>query len=268
MFSICMATMNAADTLERAISSILMQDTDDYEIVISDGNSIDGTLDILQKYREKINLVSESDSGIADAWNKAIKRTRGKWLYFLGADDVLATDQVLSSAAKRLKDMHGLVAYGDVNYVNTAGREVCRSAVEWDADAFRRSGMTFSHQGVFHHRDLFELYGLFSTNFSIAIDYELLLRYLLNNDAIHFMNFTVAHAQISGLSSKSINMLRVMHENRLAQRKHGIHGNSATFYRALAGALVKNGIIRLFGETRGERLIEVCRPLVRRPRRD
>jgi glycosyltransferase involved in cell wall biosynthesis len=267
MYSICMATMNASVTLGRAIDSILIQDTDDYEIIVSDGGSTDGTLEMIGRYGEKIHCISEPDSGIADAWNKAVRRSRGKWLYFLGADDMLASSHVLSDVAVRLEQIDSLIAYGDVLCVNASGREVSRLAPEWDADSFRRCGMIFSHQGVFHHRKLFESYGAFSSKFSIALDYEFLLRYLKDNDAIHMADIIVAHAQLGGKSTKDVNMLDAFLENRLAQRMHGIQRNSITFYRALAGAILKRGIVRLVGEKWGGQWIEAIRPMVWRPRR-
>lgn len=88
--SIIIATYNADKTLQRCLYSIALQKTEDIELLIIDGKSKDNTLEIIQKNKAIINFwLSETDKGIYDAWNKGIKLARGKWIMFLGADDML-----------------------------------------------------------------------------------------------------------------------------------------------------------------------------------
>ena len=95
-FSIIIATYAPGAQLSRAISSILSQTFQDFEIVIQDNLSTDPeTLSVFEKFAEKISLKSTSDSGIYDAFNQALKRCSGDWILFLGADDTLADDTVL-----------------------------------------------------------------------------------------------------------------------------------------------------------------------------
>ena len=106
---------NAEATLERAVLSVLNQTYPQVEYVIVDGASTDGTLAILERYRDRIRFVSEADKGVYDAMNKALKLSHGDWLLFLGADDYLVKDTILEEVAGQLKDPDA-VYYGDVYY--------------------------------------------------------------------------------------------------------------------------------------------------------
>lgn len=105
---------NAAAQLERTLRSVERQCYPHWEIIVQDGGSTDGTLEILESHRASVSWVSEPDRGIYDAWNKAVARAGGDWALFLGADDFLMNDNVLAQCVhflKRLDD--GIVfAYG------------------------------------------------------------------------------------------------------------------------------------------------------------
>lgn len=101
-FTIITATYNAADTLPRLLDSLAGQTSRDFELIIQDGASTDDTVAIAESYRGKLpalSLASEQDSGIYDAWNKALSRVRGEWVLFLGADDALIDKSSLSEAS-------------------------------------------------------------------------------------------------------------------------------------------------------------------------
>jgi len=90
LISIITVVLNGVEFLEEAFESVFSQSFTDYEYIVIDGGSTDGTIDIIGKYAENIEYwVSEPDNGVYDAMNKAIKVAKGRWLYFLGADDVL-----------------------------------------------------------------------------------------------------------------------------------------------------------------------------------
>ncbi|HEX3386494.1 MAG TPA: glycosyltransferase, partial [Mucilaginibacter sp.] len=86
--SIVTVVFNAADSLELTILSVINQSYPNTEFIIIDGGSTDGTVDLIKKYDKKINYwISEKDSGIYDAMNKALDVVSGDWVYFLGAGD-------------------------------------------------------------------------------------------------------------------------------------------------------------------------------------
>jgi len=98
-FSIITAVYNRANVIEQAISSVVNQTYDNYEYIVVDGGSLDGTVEILKKYSSKIRWVSEFDEGIYDAWNKGVKMATGDYILFMGSDDCLLDRNVLSNAA-------------------------------------------------------------------------------------------------------------------------------------------------------------------------
>ena len=95
-FSIIIATMNGATLIQRAIVSVLTQVWPDYEIIVQDGGSTDGTIDIVKQFKSRVAWVSEPDTGVYDAWNKALDRASGDWALFLGDDDFLLDKEVLA----------------------------------------------------------------------------------------------------------------------------------------------------------------------------
>jgi len=102
-FSIITAVYNAEKFLPRLLASIFSQAYPLYELIVQDGGSTDGTLDILKRYEGRISLRSERDNGIFDAWNKAKKRITGDWAIFLGADDAFLGPHVLVRCAHYIK---------------------------------------------------------------------------------------------------------------------------------------------------------------------
>jgi glycosyltransferase involved in cell wall biosynthesis len=130
VFSIIIATKNSEKFLQRCLVSILAQEYSQYEILIQDGASTDGTLALLQQYKNKIQLVSEPDNGIYSAWNKALARAGGDWAIFLGSDDCIAAPNVLAKTQIHLADISKEIefAYGslvggynaEVQYINNS----------------------------------------------------------------------------------------------------------------------------------------------------
>ncbi len=115
-FSVIMATYNAEKFLPRALASVVNQSYPNYEIVVQDGGSKDGTLKILEEFGPAVKLQTEPDKGIYDAWNKAVARATGDWAIFLGADDCLAGTDLFVRAKLHLKQLPKDVvfAYGAV----------------------------------------------------------------------------------------------------------------------------------------------------------
>ena len=113
-FSVVIATKNAETLLQRAIVSVLTQIYPHYEIIVQDSCSTDGTVAVLKKFKSRVNWISTPDSGVYDAWNKALDRVTGDWAIFLGADDFLLDKEILARSSAYLKALPGdvLFAYG------------------------------------------------------------------------------------------------------------------------------------------------------------
>jgi glycosyltransferase involved in cell wall biosynthesis len=175
--SIILATYNAGKYLEEALQSILLQNYPGLELIVIDGKSEDDTLGIIQKYQEHIFFwKSEPDKGIYDAWNKGIGVSTGEWIMFLGSDDKLLQDSLISysdfinSVNQDVEFISSKMMYTDkhMNPYRTMGWK-------WEWPKFQLE-MTVAHTGSLHAKKLFEKYGKYNTDYKIVGDFELLLR--------------------------------------------------------------------------------------------
>lgn len=242
MVSIIIAVLNGAATLGRSIESVVDQTKADVELIIIDGGSTDGSVEIVRSYSDRLAYwESEADRGVAHAWNKGTCHASGEWILFLGADDYLWCADSIEQMHPFLEAARGrsLVVYGRVVGVDGAGRAMRDVSSGWDQRKFVWYGIYFSHQGVFHNRQLFEDFGTFDEAFRYGPDYELLMRYLIDHDAEYVGEVTVAAMQMGGLSNCPPNAYRALGDFRKARRKHGIEGDSLLYFRALLGAWVK-----------------------------
>ncbi|MEO6329139.1 MAG: glycosyltransferase family 2 protein [Ginsengibacter sp.] len=169
--SIITVTYNAAATLEDTILSIIKQTYPNYEYIIVDGGSTDNTLEIIKKYQHKLaHWVSEKDSGIYEAMNKGIKASNGKWLIFLGADDVLYTNEVLNDIFLNNETDSIDFLYGDV-IMKSKGTVF---GGKWSY--YKLVNRNINHQCIFYNRTIFEEQGFYNTKYKILADYEFNLR--------------------------------------------------------------------------------------------
>lgn len=181
LFSIVTVARNAAETIDKVIQSVAEQDLRDFEWIVIDGASTDGTVEKLTAHCNAMTFfVSEPDRGIYDAMNKGIAASRGEWVFFLNADDRFADPKVLSDVAARLSSIQddvGLV-YGDVIYTN--GSRSWQRSFHWVSRRKLLHG-DLCHQAVFARRRLFSSHGLFDATLRINADYDWLLRIFRDN---------------------------------------------------------------------------------------
>lgn len=113
--SIITVCYNSESTIRETIESVLSQSYNNIEYIIIDGNSKDSTTDIIKSYSNGISYwISEQDKGIYDAMNKGIAVSTGDYIYFIGSDDVLYNDEVISNVASSIGNNRDSIFYGDV----------------------------------------------------------------------------------------------------------------------------------------------------------
>ncbi len=193
--SIITAVYNGNATIEAAIKSVLSQDYPDFEYIVIDGGSADGTIDTLKKYDEFIDYwASEPDNGVYDALNKGVDHARGEWIYFLGADDRLADDNVLRRFLSNVPASK--MVYGSVRWES--------SGKIYDGE-FSRWKLFFhniSQQAIFYHRDLFRAIGKFELKYPILSDWLFNMRAYAEKDTNpFFIDSVVAVYSEKGMST-------------------------------------------------------------------
>jgi glycosyltransferase involved in cell wall biosynthesis len=219
LFSIVTVVFNGAKTVEATIQSVSAQTFRHFEYIILDGGSTDGTPAILEKHGGSIDYwASEPDSGIYNAWNKALGVARGEWIAFLGADDVYCKD-----ALQRYAQAIATRPDEKVQYISSrvrlvkAGTAVRTFGSGWSWPAFSHH-MTVAHVGSMHRRSLFEEYGRFDESYRVCGDYELLLRPRERLRAM-FIDQVTATMAFGGVSNTNVRL--ALTEQERAKRTSG-----------------------------------------------
>jgi len=226
-FSIVTSTYNAAAALPATARSLAAQTCRDFEWIVMDGASRDDTVAVARGFGDLVTtLVSERDTGIYNAWNKALPLLRGEWVLFLGAGDTLFADDTLERVAGLLGRLPAEVTtvYGDVTVVDPAtGRDENVRGNTWrgiDGPWGGGRPKLPCHQGVFQRADVFAGFR-FDERCRIAADGEIMLRELLGGRG-HKVDFMVSRFEAGGISDKRENRLRMVAESVLVNWKVGI----------------------------------------------
>ena len=206
--SIITATFNNHSTLEECLKSIHSQSYRDIEHIVVDGGSTDGTLDILRKHEDRISiLVSEPDKGIYYALNKGIALATGDIIGFLHADDFFANDTVVERVVLEMVKDHADSCYGDLEYVSRKDTEkVIRywRSCPYEDGLFMKGWMP-PHPTLFIKKHIYEEYGYFNTDFKIAADYELILRFFAENKvSTRYIPEVLVKMRTGGASNRSL----------------------------------------------------------------
>jgi len=190
-----------------ALDSILSQQLDaELELIVIDGGSTDGTLNLLEEYRDHLSvLVSEPDEGIYDAMNKGIALATGDVIGILNADDRYYDNLVLNDIAQVFNDPDIDACYGDGVYVDGQDRIVRY----WKSGPYRPAkfylGWMPLHPTCFIRKRVYDRCGTFDQKYSIAADYELLLRLILiNKISMKCLDRLLLRIAIGGRSSESL----------------------------------------------------------------
>jgi len=224
------------DTLEETILSVVGQTYPNLEYIVVDGASTDGSMDIVDKYRGKINrVICEPDEGMYFAMNKGISAATGDIIAILNADDTYASDDIIEKVVQKLELTNADSLYGDLHYVdrNRAENVVRR----WKAGAFVRSfflkGWMVPHPTFFVKKEVYEKYGLFNTDFTTSADYEFMVRVLYKgNITATYLNEVMVHMKRGGQSNLNIqNRLKANKEDRLAWVLNGVKPETFTFIK-------------------------------------
>lgn len=232
-FSIVTASYNSEKTISDTIDSVLNLDFQDFEYIIIDGNSSDGTLEIIQSFVSKFEtkgvpykFISEKDKGIYDAWNKGIKISEGKWISFLGSDDSYLSGalQLYFNEIEKSKEINYISS--QVNLTNQKGKilSVFGEKYNWKNVI---SDINIAQVGSFHKRELFEKVGVFSTEYKIVGDLDFYIRCKDFIRPSYFEKIT-ANMQNGGVSNQ---IYKALKEASVVKLKYGYTTKWYTYYK-------------------------------------
>jgi glycosyltransferase involved in cell wall biosynthesis len=267
LFSIVTVTFNAAATLPATIASLEAQRCRDFEHLVIDGGSRDGTLDVVRARAGTIAFwVSERDAGIFDAMNKGVAAARGRWIYFLNAGDRLLDPEVLGRVQDALAATPPSTrfAYGRVRYVDEHRRLVRLHGRAWTGDPIANLP---HHQATFVNREAFERHGVYDLRYRLVADGEFFYRLVTAEPgAACFIPVEVGEYDVGGVSSRLENFFRYELEFHRARRANGVRVAPLRQTARLAGALAIATAARLIGHERTAPLVDAYLRLIGRDR--
>jgi len=232
--SIITVCLNSKRYLEEAIKSVSGQTYANIEHLIIDGGSTDGSIEIFDKYRDRIDkLVIERDNGIFDAMNKGISLASGEILYFLNSDDRFYDSQVIKKAVETFTGHQEIdFMYGDIVVFDPFNKI---SYVEKHPEGISKwlfiKG-SIAHPATFFRSSCFEKAGCFDLRYKIASDYEWYVRAIFSNglEGKHINN-NISIFRLGGNSTNSINVKSYFNERVLIQKQY--FGTLAVLYTRL-----------------------------------
>jgi glycosyltransferase involved in cell wall biosynthesis len=203
--SIIIPTFNSSGYIERCLQSIRIQTFRDYEIILQDGDSSDDTTRIAKGFRDAnpgidVKIFSEKDKGLYDAMNKGCSRASGEWLYFLGSDDELRDESVLSMVMGSQTLSRCDVIYGNVQAI---GDSCAKDGSVYDGmfDLSKLLTKNICHQAIFYRAAFLRRIGEYNTRYVVWADWDFNLRCWANTE-FRYVDMIVANFYAGGLSGR------------------------------------------------------------------
>lgn len=230
--SLITATYNSARTLRDTIQSVLLQSYPNIEYIIIDGDSQDNTMDVVKEYEPLFNgrmcWISERDTGLYDAINKGIVMATGELVGILNSDDFFTSSTIVEEIANNFCEDTDAV-YGDVHFVNS--NDLMHSVRYYSSQVFRPSlmklGFMPAHPTFYCRKKCYEKYGLYKTDFKIAADFDLLLRFIyIHHIAVKYLPLDMVTMRIGGASTNGLKShICIMKEHLRSFRENGLNSN-------------------------------------------
>lgn len=234
--SVITAVFNARQTIGFAIDSVLSQSYPCVESIVIDGKSNDGTVELLRSYQSRLGvLISEPDHGIYYALNKGINFATGDVIGFLHADDVFENNEVLAKVASAFQNPRVEAVYGDLVYVRH--NDISQVIRYWKSGYFDKSSLSRGwmppHPTFYVRRSVYERLGRFDTRYSIAADYDNVLRFLaIGKIHTFYIPEVLVRMRAGGISNRSLNtIVRKSLEDIEVLRRNQVGGVWTLFFK-------------------------------------
>lgn len=223
--SVITSCYNRKGTIQGAIESVLAQDYPNIEYIVVDGASKDGSLVIINRYKDKIaKIVSEPDHGMYEAINKGIRMATGDIIGLVHSDDFLYDSHVITDVVKIFEDSRADFVYGDGVFVNA--NDINKPVRNWIGGAYHRwkvrCGWLPLHPTCYIRRDVMMREGLYDESFKIAADTDLLVRYLYKAHLkVVYLHRRIIRMRMGGLSTDSQKRRQMWDEDIRLYTAHG-----------------------------------------------
>jgi len=218
LVSVITVVYNNVSIIESTIQSVLAQSSSEYEYIIIDGGSNDGTLDLIRKYEQRLtHFISEPDTGIYNAMNKGVEAANGHYCVFMNSGDVFVDENIIDSFVDVLKRKEDDIVYGDVLTTTGNGQTALKKA-ESPGNKHR---MYFCHQSVFAATSLLKKYP-FDESYKMSADFKFFKQCYNNGHRFKYVPLPVAIFNLQGMSK--VQRLKGLRENIrvIMENDHGI----------------------------------------------
>lgn len=218
LFSIIIVTLNAEKEIAETLKSIENQSVNDYEVIIKDGGSCDGTLDKIPT-DEKYRVVKRQDKSVYDGMNQAIEYARGNFIIFLNAGDGFYNSDVLDCTTKfilknRYQD-EACVIYGDYNRKHEYIQN--QPVVLKPFYLYRRP---LCHQSIFYNRKLFEIYGKYDLHYKISADHDFNMKLWTSKVPFYHTGVVICTYEGNGISESTVGWKKALEERNQIRVKY------------------------------------------------
>lgn len=229
---------NSVKTIEKTIKSVLEQPCEDYEYLIIDGLSSDGTLDVIKAYEQKfqgrLKYISEKDKGWYDAMNKGVALAEGSFINFLNSDDYFETG-ALKKVVDYIKANHideNSIVYGDSTnvYQNSKGKTFCLRIHAPEKIDSRCPGLSegmcgIRHQSMFTGKGVFQKVGLLDLKFRLHADWDFFIKSLKMNIPYYYLNENLTYYSMYGVSTRPN-----CRERHMVRKDNGLYKKIDIYY--------------------------------------
>jgi glycosyltransferase involved in cell wall biosynthesis len=248
LLSIITINFNNKEGLDKTLNSVFEQTYKSFEFIIIDGNSSDGSIDVLNFFDYKIDFwISESDTGIYNAMNKGVKASKGEYLLFLNSGDVLNGVTALSDFINNPL-FYGDIIYGDYKF--DKGEKIYPDVLT-PLHFFKSS---LPHQSSLIRRELFDIHGLYDEKFKIVSDKAFFIKCFLSNKVkFKHIKYFLSEVDLNGVSNNLENKKQVQKETKIMLKEYfGVsyidytnYVNLVQSYKELKKKTLKGILIRI-----------------------
>ena len=195
---------NSYNHITRCLNSVSSQRFKDFEYIIIDGKSSDGTLEEIKKFKCVDKLISEPDKGIYEAFNKGIKNAKGEVIGFLNSDDVFFNEDSLGLIYESFDDKTDCV-FGDLIYTDSKNKLKRIWKSRPFSNGLFKNGWMPAHPTFYCKKSIYEKHGLYNESYKIAGDFELMMRFLEKNKIrSKYIPKNIVNMRVGGISGRSI----------------------------------------------------------------
>lgn len=225
--SVVTSCYNREKTIRGAVESVLAQDYSDIEYIVVDAASKDGSLNIINEYKDHITkIISEPDSGMYEGINKGIRASTGDLVGLLHSDDFFYDNHVISRIVENITKTGANFLYGNGLFVNSENtNKVVR---KWISGSYRiwkmKHGWLPLHPTCYIRKDIIEKCGVYNETYKIAADSDFLFRYLLGGDlTVVYLDEYIVKMRMGGMSTDKRRRKQMWKEDIRMYQSHGFN---------------------------------------------